>query len=128
VSADPSEPEGGLSPQEPVPRLPRKFFGRLMMRDLFKIAFTALALVMVIMLRKPCSEGTASFFRNFDAPPDAAPPPLPYRRLTPDEIERTFPNEETPMPTPAQTPTAPGAAGRASPGASSPKAPDRSPR
>lgn len=71
------------------PRLPRGKGLSLRSADLVRIAMFATLLVLVIVLGRPCAEGTATFVQSFSPPPDAAPQ-IEYERLTPEQIRRRF--------------------------------------
>jgi hypothetical protein len=57
---------------EDVPRIPRGRGMTLTKVQLMKIAFTAVLLVLVIVLQRPCAEATGRFVQSFE-PSDAAP-------------------------------------------------------
>jgi hypothetical protein len=80
-----------------VPKLPRGKGLRWVWADLFRIGFLVTLLVAVIVLRKDCAKGVATFYEAFSPPPDAGALPLvpqDLRRLTPEEIERMFPDRD----------------------------------
>jgi hypothetical protein len=126
-----SEPErGGDRPGDrdgEVTRLPRGPLVRLDGPALFRIAMVAIALVAILGLRKPCSDGMAGFVTGFDAPPDAAPAaaPLVLERLSEEDIRRRFPGSNGDA-GPVE-PTAPGAPSAAAPAGRpvDPPSPDR---
>ncbi len=60
-SPEPSEPD-----DEPVVKLPRGRGMRLRGPDLFRIAFTVIMLIAVIVFAKPCGDAVGTFFSKFD--------------------------------------------------------------
>jgi hypothetical protein len=52
-----------------IPRLPRGGGFRFATADLVKIGFTAGILVLVLVIRRPCSESVGNFVSDFDNPP-----------------------------------------------------------
>ena len=73
-----------------VPRLPRGRGLKLSFPEILRIAMTAIMLIAVIVLARPCADAVGHFVANFD-PPDAAGPapgpvraPAGYVHLTPD--------------------------------------------
>lgn len=83
-----------LGDLDEVPKLPRgSFIKFLRWGDVVRILMLATFLVAIIVLRKPCAEGTANFVKSFEAPIDAGPAPKPVDagmkliRLTGDESE-----------------------------------------
>ncbi len=60
-SPEPSEPD-----DEPVVKLPRGRGMRLRGPDLFRIAFTVIMLIAVIVFAKPCGDAVGTFFAKFD--------------------------------------------------------------
>jgi hypothetical protein len=69
---------------EDVPRIPRGRGVDLTRVQLVKIAFTALLLVLVIVLQRPCANATGKFVSGFENP-DAAPAKQPIQK--PDQID-----------------------------------------
>jgi hypothetical protein len=51
-----------------IPRLPRAGGFKLATADLVKIGFTAAILIMIIMIRRPCSETVSNFVIDIDNP------------------------------------------------------------
>lgn len=109
---------------EPVPKLPRGKGITLTRGALTRIGFTAIALVAVLVLQKPCSRAAGQFVTAFGeepgapAAPPVAPAPAQYEVLTPsmtdDELRaaigraeaRARQAREAPVPAPV-TPSAP---------------------
>ncbi|RMH39403.1 MAG: hypothetical protein D6689_16650 [Deltaproteobacteria bacterium] len=58
---------------DPVPRLPRGRSMRWVWADLFRIAFLAIMLVAVVVLKNDCAEGVSRFIGSFEPPTDAPP-------------------------------------------------------
>lgn len=112
---------------EPVPKLPRGKGITLTRGALTRIGFTAIALVAVLVLQKPCSRAAGQFVTAFGEEPGApaapavAPAPVPtqYEVLTPsmtdDELRaaigraeaRARQAREAPAPAPAPSPAPP---------------------
>ncbi len=61
-SPEPAEPD-----DEPVVKLPRGRGMRLRGPDLFRIAFTVIMLIAVIVFAKPCGDAVGTFFSKFDS-------------------------------------------------------------
>jgi hypothetical protein len=53
-------------PDEPVPKLPRGRGMKFSRPELFRIAFTLMTLVGVMMLTKPCSQAVSGFVMSMD--------------------------------------------------------------
>jgi len=74
-----------------VPRLPRGRGFKLSFGEILRIGLTAVMLISVIVLAKPCADAVSNFVASFD-PPDAQPAPKPrpavpaggYVHITPD--------------------------------------------
>jgi hypothetical protein len=62
--------------------------------DLFRIGFLLVMLVAIISMRKPCSQGVAGFFGQFELAPDAATSGAPegYELLTRERAAELFPS------------------------------------
>lgn len=67
-----------------VPRLPRGRGVTLNRMQLLRIVFTAVLLVVVLVLTKPCARATGKFVQSFD-PPDGGSAAKPITK--PDQIE-----------------------------------------
>jgi hypothetical protein len=87
-------------PRDPdVPRLPRGRGFRLSFGELLRIGLTAIMLIAVLVLAKPCADSVSTFVAGFD-PPDAQPPPKPkppappggYVHITPDMTPQQIEN------------------------------------
>lgn len=80
-------PTSPLSDDEPVPKLPRGKGITLTRGALTRIGFTAIALVAVLVLQRPCSRAVGQFVTAFgDEHPQPAPAPVvptQYEVLTP---------------------------------------------
>jgi len=88
-----------------IPRLPRGGGFRISMQNLVRIAFTAAVLVMIIVIRKPCSEHVSEFVTSYGQQGSASPgsgsaaagsalphpgtvdQPRMYEQITPDMTE-----------------------------------------
>lgn len=109
----------------PVPKLPRGKGITLTRGALTRIGFTAIALVAVLVLQRPCSRAVGQFVTAFGdqpatpAEPVIAPAPTQYEVLTPsmtdDELRaaigraeaRARQAREAPAPAPAPSPAPP---------------------
>jgi hypothetical protein len=59
---------------EPVPRLPRSRGFKLSRPQMVRIAITAVLLVMIVMIQKPCADTVSSFVTSFGDEGSAATP------------------------------------------------------
>ncbi len=118
-----SEAAAAGAEDEPVPKLPRGKGITLTRGALTRIGFTAIALVAVLVLQKPCSRAAGQFVTAFGeepgapAAPPVAPVPTQYEVLTPsmtdDELRaaigraeaRARQAREAPAPAPAPAPS-----------------------
>jgi hypothetical protein len=70
-------------PRDPdVPRLPRGRGFKLSFGELLRIGLTAIMLIAVLVLAKPCADSVSNFVASFD-PPDAQPAPKPKPAIPP---------------------------------------------
>ncbi|HLU67782.1 MAG TPA: hypothetical protein VKZ63_15970 [Kofleriaceae bacterium] len=95
-----------------VPRLPRgRWFGGIRSIELIRIGFVATALVILIVLGRPCADGMARFVESFAPPPDAGPEAparsLHLERLTEEEIRQRFPGGDEEPASPDEEPASP---------------------
>jgi len=68
-----------------VPRLPRGRGVTLNRMQLMRIVFTAILLVVVLVLTKPCARATGKFVQSFDTPDGGSGAPKPITK--PDQID-----------------------------------------
>jgi len=74
-----------------VPQVPRgKFFTKIVKVDLFRIGMFSAMLVMVIMMREPCSKGASDLINSLTPPIDAGRPQYQLIELNDEEIRKRF--------------------------------------
>ncbi len=71
ASGDDFDKHPPIGEDDPVPRVPRSRGVSLRSGEIMRIIMFAALLVAVVAMRKPCSEGVASFMGQFDGPIDA---------------------------------------------------------
>jgi hypothetical protein len=135
MTDDPA-PRGPAAPEAPVPKLPRGRGIRLSGPQLMRIAGTAIALFVLLVMQKPCARAVSNFVASFDdrsgarqgaprsgssASGSAAAPAPDYEHLRPgmtdEEIKATIERARAKADHPAAPPAPPPAASPGSPGA-----------